>query len=287
MFQFRKIFRTSNRRVFQENTGTAPSIVAHIFIQLLNHHVTIKQILITLHFLKQYTQQVNACSLFGVRIDVYNECIRDVMFKIVTIIGPLEFGWEKRLNQVPPTTPLFQNCWTVIDATECNIERPQDYRVQELYYSGKKKRHTMKYHVVCNITNGRIIDVHGPFFGRNHDIAIARSWIEDNQIQRGEGEIILGDSAYVGLGNCLTPIKSRRFNPLDQADMDFNNVIGSARIVVEQSINRIKKYKCFTERWRNDRSLHPLAFYTASIISAIEIRTSFPIANTLNNILYL
>ncbi|KAL0479971.1 IS5 family transposase [Acrasis kona] len=140
---------------------------------------------VSLRKTQQYTQQVNVCSLFGVRIDAYNECIRDVMFKIDTIIGPLEFGWEKCLNQVPSTTPLFQNCWTVIDATECNIEQLQDYRIQELYYSGKKKRHTMKYHVVCNITNGQIIDVHGPFFGKNHDITIARSWIEDRQIQIG------------------------------------------------------------------------------------------------------
>ncbi|KAL0486368.1 insertion sequence transposase [Acrasis kona] len=240
--------------------------------------------IITLHFLKQYPLQQTAFALFRVSGVEYNKIIRHTMKAIVNVFGPREFDWRRRYQQAHPTG-FFHKVYVVVDATECNIQRPFDVHIQEVYYSGKKKRHTLKYHVVCNISDGRIIDVHGPFLGRNHDITLARSWFEMKNIQLDQGELILGDKGYIGLENCLTPIR-RKNGGLTQVHTNYNQVLGSVRIVVEQAIARIKKFGCLRQTWRNDRSAHPFAFYTCAIIASLEMRDS-PVTTAVNKFLLL
>lgn len=61
--------------------------------------------------------------------------------------------------RLPGKKQLYANAYTwnvlVVDVTESPIERPK--KKQRGYYSGKKKRHTLKAQVVVNQANGQII----------------------------------------------------------------------------------------------------------------------------------
>ena len=55
-----------------------------------------------------------------------------------------------------------------IDCTEQQIPRPIDKRKRKMYYSGKKKRHTIKNQLVVN-NKGYIVYKLGHKKGRRHD----------------------------------------------------------------------------------------------------------------------
>ena len=59
----------------------------------------------------------------------------------------------------------------IIDGTEQPIQRPG--RKQRCWYSGKKKRHTIKTEIVIT-ENGRIVSISKPAPGRVHDLEIRR-----------------------------------------------------------------------------------------------------------------
>ena len=61
---------------------------------------------------------------------------------------------------------------TVMDVTETPIERPK--RRQKWFYSGKKKRHTLKVQLIIEQSTGKIICT---FFGqgRQHDFALFKA----------------------------------------------------------------------------------------------------------------
>ena len=59
----------------------------------------------------------------------------------------------------------------IVDCTEQPIERPS--RKQRCWYSGKKKRHTIKTEIVIT-ENGRIVSISKPAPGRVHDLEIRR-----------------------------------------------------------------------------------------------------------------
>ena len=61
--------------------------------------------------------------------------------------------------RLPGKKQLYQNAYIwevlVVDVTESPIERPK--KKQRTYYSGKKKRHTLKAQVVVDQTTGQIL----------------------------------------------------------------------------------------------------------------------------------
>jgi hypothetical protein len=57
---------------------------------------------------------------------------------------------------------MFENVFAIVDGTECPIERPCDDNLQKNFYSGKKKKHTIKYEVAVRITDGQLVWRAGP-----------------------------------------------------------------------------------------------------------------------------
>ena len=45
---------------------------------------------------------------------------------------------------------LDENSEQLVDVTECTIQRPKVYDIQKEYYSGKKKKHTIKIQIIMN-----------------------------------------------------------------------------------------------------------------------------------------
>lgn len=93
----------------------------------------------------------------------------------------------------------------VVDVTETPIERPKKNIHQ--FYSGKKKRHTLKSQIVVNQATKEIIcTAHGK--GKEHDFRIFRN----SKTRLRENIKLLGDKGYQGIqklhSNSETPKKS-------------------------------------------------------------------------------
>lgn len=61
----------------------------------------------------------------------------------------------------------------ILDGTERPIRRPQDKRRREKYYSGEKKRHTIKNNVVTDKNTGKIKVLSATCEGKKHDKKLA------------------------------------------------------------------------------------------------------------------
>ena len=112
----------------------------------------------------------------------------------------------------------------IIDCTEQPIQRPG--RKQRCWYSGKKKRHTIKTEIVIT-ENGRIVSVSKPTPGRVHDLEIRR---------RGpplpSASHVYADSGYQGLQDDHSgidiPYKKTKVRPLTKDERSCNLTSGNS-----------------------------------------------------------
>jgi hypothetical protein len=80
----------------------------------------------------------------------------------------------------------------IVDVTESPIERPK--KNIRMFYSGKKKQHTLKSQVVVDQANGKIIcTAHGK--GREHDFRI----FKNSKVRLEKNIECLGDKGYQGI----------------------------------------------------------------------------------------
>ncbi len=138
----------------------------------------------------------------------------------------------------------------IIDCTEQPIERPS--RKQRCWYSGKKKRHTIKTEIVIT-EKGRIVSISKPAPGRVHDLEIRRRGPPLPTSSR-----IYADSGYQGLQDhhesIDIPYKKTKARPLTKDERSYNHALSRFRVRVEHSIGRLKFFRILSERYRYPRN---------------------------------
>jgi len=134
----------------------------------------------------------------------------------------------------------------IVDSTEQPIERPSEQEVQKPYYSGKKKRHTLKSQVISLPESLEIIDVLMGEKGSRSDIGMLRQRL--NKFDEKQG--FLGDKAYEGEPQVIIPKKKPKKGELSQEEKDENNWISSKRVIIEHVIRLLKIFKVMQERFR-------------------------------------
>src|SRR3954470_2311199 len=114
----------------------------------------------------------------------------------------------------------------VIVVTETPIERPKK---QKRSYSGKKKRHTLKSHVVVDKKTHQSVCMHVTTQGRRHDRALLR---QSGIRLKAETEALL-DSGFQGFQkehpNTRLPYKNTKRKPLTTPQKDDNRRLARAR----------------------------------------------------------
>ena len=153
----------------------------------------------------------------------------------------------------------------VFDVTECPVERPKRRKAgrrknrQKRYYSGKKKRHTIKQQVVVDVKTEKIIATRMDC-GKTHDFKIYKK--SKNHVHP-ETKIQV-DSGYQGIqkihANSELPQKRSKKNPLSPQDKKRNKEISSQRVIVENIFAFLKKFKIISQRYRNRRKRFGLRF---------------------------
>ena len=151
----------------------------------------------------------------------------------------------------------------IIDATEIQTQRPS--RHQRQYYSGKKKKHTLKVEIMTD-TKGKILSVSKVMPGRTHDFSLRK---QSSKIPKNAS--VLADSGYQGLQKIhpktILPHKRRRKCALSSEQKAHNTILASKRIVVEHVFARLKKFKILGSIYRNSQRKLNLRF---NIISGIH-----------------
>jgi len=153
---------------------------------------------------------------------------------------------EEFFEKFPEAKDIF------IDGTERRIQRPRSNKRNKKFYSGKKKSHTRKNVVVCD-ENKRILIVTPTKAGRRHDKRLSDKVGLIEKIPKDVG--IWADSGFQGIQhlhpNTLVCKRGRKNHPLTDSEKKENRVISSFRIVVENVIGGIKKYRSVSDVFRN------------------------------------
>lgn len=153
----------------------------------------------------------------------------------------------------------------LIDVTECAVERPKVQEIQREYYSGKKKKHTMKIQLIIEENTKKIVYVAFDK-GHVHDFTLFKESAENID----EDTKMLADSGYQGidkiLSNSLTPKKKSKLHPLTDEDKDMNRLISSIRISIEHVNCQLKIFRILSERYRNRKeTFAPRALFLCSL----------------------
>jgi hypothetical protein len=148
------------------------------------------------------------------------------------------------------------------DSTERPTARP--VRGQKRFYSGKKRRHTLKTQVVVvrvrkrpgrgrQRRRVRIAAVSPTFPGSVHDKKV----FDRTRVVIPSGAAGYGDTGYLGTG-LTTPRRKPPKGRLTRRQKAGNRRVGRKRVAVEHGIGKLKVWRVAAERWRNPRRRHTL-----------------------------
>ena len=90
----------------------------------------------------------------------------------------------------------------VVNVTDCQVQRPHEYAIQKVLYSGRSKQHCLKYEVAVEISTGIFVWFSGGWPGSYNDLSIVRKSGLLNHLSRNE--MLMADKIYVGEGKILT-----------------------------------------------------------------------------------
>lgn len=148
----------------------------------------------------------------------------------------------------------------VVDSFEQRVQRPVSPTEAHGYYSGKKKQHTLKSQLAVDQRTGEVCDVSASVGGPTADISLLAQSELLARLPAGVGS--MGDLAYVGsyklhpqqLG--FAPRRKPRSKPRPAEDALYNTAFARERIVVEHTIDRMRRYKALDQTDRHHRKQH-------------------------------
>lgn len=141
---------------------------------------------------------------------------------------------------------------------------------QKLYYSGKKKRHTLKSQIIVCKSTQKILCT-SFCNGKKHDFKLFKEskvrWIHEIHA--------IADTGYLGIkclqNTSLLPKKRSKKMPLTKEEKQENRRISVQRVLNENVIGKIKRFKILSDRYRNRRKRFGLRFNLIAAIYNLEL----------------
>ncbi|MGB8033136.1 MAG: transposase family protein [Nitrososphaeraceae archaeon] len=159
----------------------------------------------------------------------------------------------RRLRTIDEVEEYFPGFKAFIDSSEQEIPRPKNKRRRKSYYSGKKKKHTIKTQYMVN-GEGLILHKTEHKKGRKHDYEIFKN---NHPITPIQVENVF-DLGYMGVKNDFPTVKSvlpfrknRKKGELSNEEKKHNRKHSKLRVIVEHTVSRIKKYGIMGTKFRN------------------------------------
>lgn len=204
------------------------------------------QLLMVLIYYRHYVSQ----SFLGLLFNLHNS---NVSRRIRYIEPQLARIFKIPTRKIETELTEEQITLYFIDATEQQINRPR--KDQKRYYSGKKKKHTLKNQIVID-NNSKIRSVSKSVEGKKHD----KKLFDESRVHTKEKSNIIGDLGYYGTEGITVPNKKPKKIELTKEEKDFNKQFSRERIKIEHVFGKMKVFQILTQRFRNPRAKHALIF---------------------------
>jgi hypothetical protein len=163
----------------------------------------------------------------------------------------------------------FPEVRLVVDATEQSFHRLKGWDNQKPFYSGKRKRHTIKAQLICTPL-GRVASVGPSVPGSIHDLTLLRKSGEVDELAPEDG--LMTDLAYVGLPDdrpglsVVLPHKAKKDVPLTDEQKGYNRRVSSCRVVVENLLARLKVFQVLRQTFRSVFGRHAQVFRVVALL---------------------
>lgn len=196
-----------------------------------------EKLLLTFVYLRQYPTFEQLGAMFGISESYANKLYHhslDILVQVARLPGKKAF-LEQGIEAI------------LIDVTEQPMERP--VKKQRQWYSGKKKRHTIKAQLIVCLKTLQILLVVCDK-GRTHDFKLLKRCRLKivNRIKK------YGDSGYQGIqklyANSKTPHKKPKDGELTKEEKRENRELARLRIPIEHVNRRCKIFRIVKETYR-------------------------------------
>jgi hypothetical protein len=242
------------------------------------------RLVLTLVWLRVYPSYSVLGVLFGVDKPVAWHAVQDVLEVLEAMP---DFPFERpgkgraKLDTAGAVMAEFPAVRAIIDAKEQGFRRPGGWEDQKPFYSGKKKRHTLKSQVVCTPT-GRIGAVSKTAPGRTHDLTVLRHTGVLGDLPADAG--VMTDKGYVGVEAdaggrpVVIPAKATKSHPLTDDRKASNRVISRCRVVVEHVMAQLNRFGVLRQTFRSVFGRHTQVFRVVALLvdrrmAAVPLRT--------------
>jgi hypothetical protein len=221
-----------------------------------------EQVLVALEYWREYRTYFHIGTSWGVSESTICRIVTDIESTLMKT-GKFRIPGKKALLKDSDYPEIV-----VMDVTETAIERHK--KKQKIYYSGKKKCHTLKTQLVINQETREIIcTAFGP--GHCHDFNLFKK----SKIYFHPETNSLQDSGYQGIKdyhpNSYIPRKKPKNGKLSRIEKDYNRVLAQERIVIEHVNRSLKIFKILSSRYRNRRRRYGLRCNLLSAIYNYEL----------------
>jgi len=207
-----------------------------------------------LFYLKTYPLQEVIAYSFEITQGTANTLIHQLSHILKLTLTELGYVPARITKDMMKRLQLEETQPYAIDGTERPIVRPLDNEVQEMFYSGKKKHHTVKNNIIVGINDRQIKYLGNTHEGKKHDKKIA----EEENLKLPAGSDFFQDTGFQGLiiegVNTYQPKKKPKGKKLTEEEKSNNRLISRVRVVVEHVISGIKRCHIVKEIFRNTKS---------------------------------
>jgi len=141
---------------------------------------------------------------------------------------------------------------------------------QRRFYSGKKKRHTLKTQLVIDKASQKVICT-SFIHAKRHDFHL----FKQSSVRFQASTQLLTDSGYQGLqkihAKSQLPKKKPRKRPLTKEEKQANKALASQRVLNEKVMGRLKRFKIISGKYRNRHKRFGLRFNLIANIYNFEL----------------
>ena len=190
---------------------------------------------------------------------------------------------RRKLQTAAAVMAAFPEVRVIIDAKEQGFRRPGGWDRQKPFYSGKKKRHTVKNQVAC-APSGRVVSVSTTAPGRTHDLTVLRYNGLLDRPPAGAG--VMTDKGYIGVSAdagtraVVIPVRATKNHPLTDEQKASNRVINGCRVVVEHVMAQLNRFQVLRQTFRSVFGRHTRAFRVVALLvdrrSAVTPLKTYP-----------
>jgi len=206
-----------------------------------------------LFYLKTYPLQQVIAVLFGMSLSQTNTWIHRLSEVLKEALGRGSYLPERNPAASEEALKKCPALSFIIDGTEREIQRPKDPEKQKIFYSGKKKTHTVKNNIIADAVSKKVMYLSGTYEGKKHDKKICD---EENPAFPG-GSTVFKDTGFQGYepenAACHQPEKKPRGKELPAEDKIFNKMISGVRVIAEHVIAGVKRLRIVKDVLRNTK----------------------------------